>query len=91
MILIDNGTNPGNASCNADLSICDIRIDSEPQITAKFFAATHEIGHFWLEHSPPEEGPKAVMSGGPANSPPGCGTGYWESTWAWFVHPSRTS
>ena len=36
MILIDNGTNPGNASCNADLSICDIRIDSEPQIPDKF-------------------------------------------------------
>jgi hypothetical protein len=91
MILIDNGPNQGSAGCGPELVICDIRISSEPQIPAKFYGATHEIGHFWFYHSPAEEGPKAIMSGGPPNDPPGCGTGYGESTWAWFVHPSRTS
>jgi hypothetical protein len=91
MILIDNGTGPGHAGCGPELAICNIFIPSQPQIPAQYWAATHEIGHFWFYHSPAEEGPKGIMSGGPPNNPPPCGTGHLESTWAWFVHPSRTS
>jgi hypothetical protein len=90
MILIDNGPNQGSAGCGPELVICDMRISSEPQIPAKFYGATHEIGHFWFYHSPAEEGPKAIMSGA-ADGPNGCGTGYGEQPWDWFVHPSRTS
>ena len=70
--------------------ICNVAIPSNP-IPAVFWVSAHEIGHsLGLYHSPAEEGPKALMAGGPPNDPPGCGTGYTESGWNWFVHPSRT-
>jgi hypothetical protein len=90
MILIDNGPNIGHGGCEPN-NVCKIFIPSQPQGPDKYWIATHEIGHIWLDHSPAEEGPRAVMTGGPPNSPPGCGTGYREQPWDWFVHPSRTS
>jgi hypothetical protein len=89
IVFIDSGQERGHGGCRPD-DVCPVFIPSEPPGPYLYFIATHEIGHVWLAHSPAEEGPKAIMSGA-ADGPNGCGTGRLESTWAWFVHPSRTS
>ena len=88
LVFHDIGRDQSKAEIHCE-NICNVYVSSSPPEAthAHKHAAAHEIGHaLGLDHSPAEEGPKALMSGAREGE---CGTGISEEPWAWFVHPSR--